>query len=169
MVGNFNKASNLAAIAPGAYNFLFKNSFTSSVAKQVMGFAPKRSVPLLYKTTLRNWYKNHKAKGHGAKGKVFLFCDEFTNFNDTEIGIKAIQLLEKLGYEVMMPEHEESGRTYISKGLLREAKKIAIQNVKMLRGLITPETPIIGIEPSAILTLRDEYLDLVSDDLLPMP
>jgi Fe-S oxidoreductase len=96
-----------------------------------------------------------------------LFCDEFTNFNDTEIGIKAIQLLEKLGYEVMMPEHEESGRTYISKGLLREAKKIAIQNVKMLRGLITPETPIIGIEPSAILTLRDEYLDLVSDDLLP--
>jgi Fe-S oxidoreductase len=169
MVGNFNKASNLAAIAPGAYNFFFKNSLTSAVAKQVMGFAPKRSVPLLYKTTLRSWYKKHaaKGKGHGVKGKVYLFCDEFTNFNDTEIGIKAIELLEKLGYEVMMPDHEESGRTYISKGLLRDAKKIAIQNVQMLKGLITPQTPIIGIEPSAILTLRDEYLDLVGEDLLP--
>jgi Fe-S oxidoreductase len=176
MVGNFNKASSLAAIAPGAYNFVFKNSFTSTLAKQVMGFASKRSVPLLYKTTLRSWYNKHKANGRGqkgegmvpgAKGKVLLFCDEFTNFNDTEIGIKAIQLLEKLGYEVSMPEHEESGRTYISKGLLREAKQIAIRNVQMLKGKVTPETPVVGIEPSAILTLRDEYLDLVGEELLP--
>jgi FAD/FMN-containing dehydrogenase/Fe-S oxidoreductase len=173
IVGNFNKANKLAAIVPGTYNFFFKNNLTSSVAKQVMGFAPKRSVPLLYKITLRNWYKKHKANGKARsagerlKGRVYLFCDEFTNFNDTEIGIKAIQLLEKLGYEVVIPEHDESGRTYISKGLLREAKKIAIRNVNMLKGLITPETPIIGIEPSAILTLRDEYLDLVGEELLP--
>lgn len=169
MVGNFTKATGLASLAPGAYNFFFKNDLTSSIAKQVMGFAPKRTLPLLHSTTLRKWYKKHKLKNHGQGklGKVYLFCDEFTNYNDTEIGIKAIQLLEKLGYEVIIPVHEESGRTYISKGLLREAKKIAIQNVQMLKGLINPETPIIGIEPSAILTLRDEYLDLVGDDLLP--
>jgi FAD/FMN-containing dehydrogenase/Fe-S oxidoreductase len=169
MVGNFTKATSMAAIAPGAYNFFFKNELTASIAKQVMGFAPKRSLPLLHSTTLQKWYKKHKAKSQGqrSKGKVYLFCDEFTNFNDTEIGIKAIQLLEKLGYEVTIPAHQESGRTYISKGLLREAKKIAIQNIQMLQGLITPETPLIGIEPSAILTLRDEYLDLVGEELLP--
>jgi Fe-S oxidoreductase len=135
-----------------------------------MGFAPERSIPLLQETTLRKWYKQHKAKNKDippTRQKVYLFCDEFTDFNDTHIGITAIQLLEKLGYEVIIPEHIESGRTYISKGLLREAKKIAIRNVNLLKGLITPETPIIGIEPSAILTLRDEYLDLVDDVLLP--
>ena len=61
--------------------------------------------------------------------KVYLFCDEFTNYNDTEIGIKAILLLEKLGYEVVIPEHEESGRAWLSKGLLRDAKKIAQKNI----------------------------------------
>jgi FAD/FMN-containing dehydrogenase/Fe-S oxidoreductase len=172
MVGNFTKANNLASIAPFMYNTVFSNGFTSGIAKKVMGFAPQRSIPLLQETTLRKWYKKHnKQKTKNALksllGKVYLFCDEFTDFNDTHIGIKAIQLLEKLGYEVIIPEHIESGRTYISKGLLREAKKIAIRNVEMLKGLITPETPIIGIEPSAILTLRDEYLDLVDNELLP--
>lgn len=172
MVGNFTKANNLAAIAPFMYNTVFSNGFTSSIAKKVMGFAPERSVPLLQETTLRKWYKKHnkqktKNQAKSPLGKVYLFCDEFTDFNDTHIGIKAIQLLEKLGYEVIIPEHIESGRTYISKGLLREAKKIAIRNVEMLKGLVTPETPLIGVEPSAILTLRDEYLDLVNNELLP--
>ncbi|QHT67672.1 FAD-binding protein [Rhodocytophaga rosea] len=172
MVGNFTRANHLAAIAPFMYNTVFSNGFTSGIAKKVMGFAPERSVPLLQETTLRKWYKKHnKQKASSTAkspfGKVYLFCDEFTDFNDTHIGIKAIQLLEKLGYEVIIPEHIESGRTYISKGLLRDAKKIAVRNVEMLKGLITPETPLIGIEPSAILTLRDEYLDLVDNELLP--
>ncbi len=98
---------------------------------------------------------------------MYLFCDEFTDYNDTEIGIKAVQLLERLGYEVAIPKHIESGRTYLSKGLLRDARKIAVQNVELLQGLITDQTPIIGIEPSAILTLRDEYIDLVPENLLP--
>ena len=93
-----------------------------------------------------------------------MFCDEFTNYNDTEIGIKAILLLEKLGYEVIIPEHEESGRAWLSKGLLREAKKIANKNIALLSPLINAETPLIGIEPSAILTFRDEYIDLADDD-----
>jgi len=92
-----------------------------------------------------------------------LFCDEFTNYNDTEIGIKAIQLLEKLGYEVIIPEHIESGRAWLSKGLLRKAKEIANKNISLLYPLITADTPLIGIEPSAILTFRDEYIDLADD------
>lgn len=97
---------------------------------------------------------------------VIFFCDEFTNYNDTEIGIKAILLLERLGYEVMMPKHEESGRAWLSKGLLRKAKKIAQKNVAMLAPVVNINAPMIGIEPSAILTFRDEYVDLVDDDQL---
>jgi len=94
-----------------------------------------------------------------------LFADEFTNFNESQIGIKAIMLLNKLGYEVVIPVHRESGRTYLSKGLLRKAKQIATFNVSQLSGVITDETPLIGIEPSTILTFRDEYPELVDPNL----
>jgi Fe-S oxidoreductase len=97
---------------------------------------------------------------------VYLFCDEFTNYNDTEIGIKAILLLEKLGYEVVMPWHEESGRTWLSKGLVRKAKRIANKNIELFKNFISEQTPLIGIEPSAILTFRDEYPDLADNDQL---
>jgi FAD/FMN-containing dehydrogenase/Fe-S oxidoreductase len=170
MVGNFTRANQLAALAPGMYNFVFKNNFTAGLAKKMMGFAPQRSIPLLQETTLRHWFKKHQQTPKAVastKGVVNLFCDEFTNYNDTDIGIKAVLLLEKLGYDVRLPRHEESGRTYLSKGLMRDAKRLAKQNVKMLKDLVDGDAPLVGIEPSAILTLRDEYLDLVDEDQLP--
>ena len=75
-------------------------------------------------------------------------------------------LLEKLGYEVIIPKHEESGRTWLSKGLLRDAKKIINKNISLLKDLITENKPLIGIEPSAILTFRDEYIDLADDEFI---
>jgi Fe-S oxidoreductase len=94
-----------------------------------------------------------------------LFADEFTNYLDTEIGKKCILLLEALGYEVVIPEHLESARSYLSKGLLYEARQIAIENVSRLSKIISENTPLIGIEPSAILSFRDEYIDLVPQTL----
>ncbi|MDQ4139707.1 MAG: 4Fe-4S dicluster domain-containing protein, partial [Bacteroidota bacterium] len=170
LVGNFTNLNNLASVAPGIYNFVFTNKFTSQLAKKVVGFAPERPLPLLHKITLRQWFKKHQRQNKqttASKGKVNLFCDEFTNFNDTEIGMKAVQLLERLGYEVHIPEHEESGRTYLSKGLVRDAKKLAIKNVAQLSKVVSADAPLIGIEPSAILTFRDEYLDLVEDNQYP--
>src|SRR5690606_20436281 len=100
-----------------------------------------------------------------SKGKVYLFNDEFTNYNESDIGIKAILLLTKLGYEVKIPIHRESGRTFLSKGLVRTSKKIATENVTLLKDIISEKTPLVGIEPSAILAFRDEYPDLVDNDL----
>jgi Fe-S oxidoreductase len=122
-------------------------------------------MPTLYKTSLKKWYRkrNRPQPLKGGKKKVFLFCDEFTNFNDTEVGITSILLLEKLGYEVIIPEHEESGRAWLSKGLVRSAKKIANKNILLLSKLVSTENPLIGIEPSAILTFRDEYVDLADE------
>ncbi|MCC6290096.1 MAG: FAD-binding protein [Chitinophagaceae bacterium] len=168
MIANFGNLSKLGAIVPGIYNFFMTNGFTSGMIKKFIGFAADRSMPELYKTTLLSWYKKHK-KNNTANAarhkKVYFFCDEFTNYNDTEIGIKAILLLEKLGYDVVIPDHIESGRSWLSKGLLRKAKTIAQQNIKNLSPLITEETPMIGVEPSTILTFRDEYIDLADDDV----
>lgn len=165
LIGYFGKISKLASIAPGIYNLMVTNSFISKQIKKMVGFAEKRSMPTMYKTTLESWYKKHNTKNICAtnKGTVYLFCDEFTNYNDTEIGIKAIQLLERLGYTVSIPTHIESGRAWLSKGLIRNAKKIANTNIEFLKDIVTAETPLIGIEPSAILTFRDEYIDLADD------
>lgn len=133
--------------------------------KQLIGFAPERKIPELSKLSLRKWYREPISLGKEKIGKVYLFADEFTNFNESHIGIKAILLLNKLGYEVVIPKHLESGRTYLSKGLLRKAKQIANFNVNRLSEIIMDETPLIGIEPSTILTFRDEYPELVDSDL----
>jgi FAD/FMN-containing dehydrogenase/Fe-S oxidoreductase len=136
--------------------------------KKAIGFEPKRPLPELSKITLQKWAANVSAlKPEKPKGKVYLFADEFTNFNESEIGIKTILLLTKLGYEVKIPVHRESGRTFLSKGLVRSAQKIAIQNVTLLKDLISAETPLLGIEPSAILAFRDEYPELVDKTLQP--
>jgi Fe-S oxidoreductase/FAD/FMN-containing dehydrogenase len=175
LIAWFNKSSALGSVWPGLYNFVMTNKVVSKWVKSLSGFAAERSMPKLYKTTLRNWYRKHSGgisqskiqsrSLSGPKSKtVFFFCDEFTNFNDTEIGIKAILLLEKLGYEVIMPQHEESGRAWLSKGLLRTAKKIANKNISLLSPLVSADTPMLGVEPSAILTFRDEYIDLADDE-----
>jgi FAD/FMN-containing dehydrogenase/Fe-S oxidoreductase len=134
--------------------------------KKLIGFSTKRSLPLLSGQTLSRWAKKQMPHPQQkSKRTIYLFNDEFTNYNESDIGIKAILLLTRLGYEVKMPLHRESGRTYLSKGLLRTSKKIANQNVQMLKDIISSENPLIGIEPSAILAFRDEYPELVSADL----
>jgi Fe-S oxidoreductase len=82
------------------------------------------------------------------------------------MGIKAVQLLNKLGYEVVIPAHVESGRAHFSKGLVRDAQKFAIRNVELLKDVVSAQTPLIGLEPSCILGFRDEYPDLMPDHLL---
>ncbi|HZL10585.1 MAG TPA: FAD-linked oxidase C-terminal domain-containing protein [Prolixibacteraceae bacterium] len=138
---------------------------STNLFKKMIGFAPERKIPELAAQTLRNWSRNQPMLQEKKSGKVYLFADEFTNFNESHIGIKAILLLNKLGYEVVIPKHKESGRTYLSKGLVRKAKQIATFNVGQLSGIISEETPLIGIEPSTILTFRDEYPELVEKPL----
>lgn len=163
VIANFTKSQALGSAVAPLYNFFSQNKLSSSLIKKIVGFAPKRSLPTVSGTTLRTWV--NKQKTTVATKKVYLFCDEFTNYNDTEIGKTAYKLLTALGYEVMVPPHKESGRTYLSKGFVKEAKKLANTNVELLKDLITDDIPLLGIEPSAIITFRDEYLTLVDNNL----
>ena len=164
LIANFTATAKLGSTAPSIYNFVMSNVVTGTLIKALSGFAIKRSMPKLSKQTLHKWYqKNYIAPANPIK-TIYLFCDEFTNYNDAEIGVKAIQLLTALGYEVIIPEHGESGRTWLSKGLVRKAKLIANNNIQLLSKVVTANNPIIGLEPSAILTFRDEYPDLATDE-----
>ncbi len=168
LIANFGLMNAFAAQTPKLYNFIFGNQSLAQPFKKILGFSDKRSMPLLAKTTLRKWYQKSYSclpKSPKKLGKVYLFCDEFTNYNDVAIGIKTIKLLNHLGYEVIIPKHLESGRTYLSKGLLEEAKHLISKNVELLSRFICPETPMIGIEPSTLLTFRDEALELIEPAL----
>lgn len=163
---NIAQINQLGSALPGLTNFFMRNGLTGGLIKSALGVAPQRSLPALHTTSLRNWHTKNRsnlAPATPEKGTVYLFCDEFTNFNDTAIGIKALQLLSKLGYRVEMPAHPESGRAALSKGLLLKARDLAIQNVGIFKHLASENTPLIGIEPSAILTFRDEYPRLVPE------
>ncbi|WP_103863877.1 FAD-binding and (Fe-S)-binding domain-containing protein [Aquimarina sp. I32.4] len=165
LFANSNKLNDLGRIVPGLMNFFFKNRFTSSILKSTMGIAPKRDLPLLSKQSLRKWYNQNidRLQPENPIKTIYFFIDEFTNHLDAEIGIDAIELLVGLNYEVKIANHKESGRTFISKGMLQQAKKMANYNIDVFKEIITEKTPLVGLEPSAILTFRDEYLRLAND------
>lgn len=163
MIGEFPALNKLASIAPGLYNFAFGNKVISGMLKGMMNMAQEREVPAMHAFTLKSWYKKFRRQqqGNTFTSKVYFFCDEFSNYNDVTIGIRCIELLTALGYEVIIPDHIESGRTHLSKGLVKRAKTIAAKNIELLSFIIDSPYPLIGTEPSAILTFRDEYIDLL--------
>jgi len=162
-----NQLNKLGSIAPSVTNFMFSNTFTSSTLKKIFGIAPERTLPLISKRNLEKEYKIH-SKTRASKSyikTVYLYNDEFTNYLDTEVGVDALELLNALNYKVEMVVNEESGRTFLSKGLLEQAKKAANKNINIFKNIISENTPLIGIEPSAILTFKDEYLKLADDKI----
>jgi len=167
LIAYISVVNSIGSIAPIIFNFVLKNKITSGILKSVAGFASKRSIPLLYKTTLRKWIRKNLSKVNpkNPKSSVCLFVDEFTNYNDTEIGITVIRLLTSLDYKVIISKHNVSARTFLSKGLVRTAEKKIKENIKALSGLISEDLPLVGIEPSAILGFRDEYPELCGDNL----
>jgi len=161
LIAHNAKLNSIARHFSGVYNFIANTSWF----KTLIGVHPNRSLPSLNSTTLRQWFASYQQKEHPKK--VYLFCDEYTNHYDVEIGKKSIILLNSLGYHVLMTAHSESARAYISKGFLEQAKAIATANIKTFNALINTTTPLLGIEPSAILGFRDEYPNLVDSVLKP--
>jgi FAD/FMN-containing dehydrogenase/Fe-S oxidoreductase len=162
LIGNFALGMKLASALPWGYNLVFNNKTLGRFAKSIIGFAPDRSMPHISPITWRKWVKkNFKPTAKNPKRSVYVFLDELLNYNEAEIGITTVKLLDKLGYELRFVEHEESGRSFLSKGLLKEARALAKKNVAIFSDLINADTPLVGVEPSAILTFRDEYPDLL--------
>ncbi len=163
LIANLPVFNKIMLLFPRLANWLL-NSKLLKIMMSWTGFAPERDLPELTRQTVRWWYTKHRRSE--SDRHLYLFIDEFTNQYDSDIGIKAVLFFERLGYEVIIPNIEVSGRTYLSKGLLKQARKIINKNIYRLAGKISEHTPLVGLEPSAILTFRDEAVDLVDRSLL---
>ena len=169
LIANIFRVNRLGMVSPVLFNWFATSRLTAFPLKRLLGFSTRRSIPKLGRSTLRKWAGRHlenlnRALPENAPG-VVLYVDEFTNYNDTGLGITSIRLLNRLGIRVRMAKHPVSGRTFISKGLLKKARVIARKNVELLSETVTAERPLVGIEPSAILGFRDEFPELVGPDL----
>ena len=150
-------------------NAVLKSGAAKSLLNSSMGISRERSLPTLARTSLPTWFKQREKKPVPeptplATPQVALFHDPFTNYNTPEIGIAAIELLEAAGFEVLWPEHKDDARPFISKGLVDEARSTARDTLTHLLPLAEKGIPIVGLEPSSLLSLRDDYFFLLPDD-----
>jgi FAD/FMN-containing dehydrogenase/Fe-S oxidoreductase len=132
--------------------------------ERLAGIDRRRPLPAFAATSFSSWFARHRAEGTGERGEVVLFHDTFNTYQTPEVAIAATRLLEKLGYRVVLPDRRCCGRPMISKGLLAEARDLAAYNVARLAAHARAGRAIVGLEPSCLLTLRDEYVDLLRSE-----
>ncbi|MBV7270578.1 FAD-binding and (Fe-S)-binding domain-containing protein [Winogradskyella luteola] len=157
---NSTKYNKIASQIPGFYNALFQTKFVSGFMKIVLGIHSKRSFPKITKPI--DVIKKKPDVLNPIK-TVYLFVDEFINYLESDIAKDTKVLLDLLGYKVHIISCLESGRSFLSKGFLDEAKTIANTNIAYFKHIVNEDFVLVGIEPSAILTFRDEYLKLADD------
>ena len=150
-------------------NAAFGFAPTAALLKRALGVAPQRSLPRLSRTSLRRWIARELPRRQPERpvSEVYFFVDEFTDQLDAHVGVAALTLLTRLGYRVRaVAGHAVSGRAFMSKGFLEEARAVAEANVATFHALASEEAPLVGVEPSALLMFRDEYPKLVRGEAL---
>jgi FAD/FMN-containing dehydrogenase/Fe-S oxidoreductase len=163
----------LAPFLVPVVNWLLKNAVVKSVFKQI-GVHPARDLPAYAPETFATWFARNKRSNTALSaplssttapnGPVLLFHDTWVNFNETQVGKAMVEVLEAAGYAVYLAEGRKCcGRPLITGGQADQAKPWVDHNVTLLAPYAQAGIPIIGIEPSCILTIRDEYRGLASD------
>ncbi|GIF00078.1 FAD-binding and (Fe-S)-binding domain-containing protein [Paractinoplanes rishiriensis] len=133
------------------------------LVRRMLGLAPARPLPTFRHRNLIRWFRGRRP-GDGVLGQVTLLADSFTTFTEPQIGQAAVELLTAAGWRVRLESRGCCGRAAYSKGLLDDAKSQAHGLAVRLTWGSEPGTPIVGCEPSCILTLRDEHRQLLADD-----
>jgi Fe-S oxidoreductase len=152
-----------SALAPVS-NWIARTGPHRWLLERVAGIDRRRPLPAFASRSFEQWFARRRPEGDGARGEVVLFHDTFNTYQTPDVAVTATRLLEALGYRVALADRGCCGRPMISKGMLREAQAVAADNVARLRGPARQGRPIIGLEPSCLLTLRDEYPELVRTD-----
>ena len=133
------------------------------LVEKTVGVDRRRVMPRYAAQSFDGWRRAHeKTRPHNeAKPRVALFADTWTMYNEPEVGAAATRVLEALGYEVEHVNYGCCGRPQLSKGLLRDAKKLAAKNVEALHRYVERGVPVVGLEPSCVASFQDDYRDLV--------
>lgn len=132
-----------------------------------LGISRKRVMPPFARQSFTAWFRRHRslrAVEGGRREKIVLFNDTFNTYNTPEVAISATEVFEAAGFDVLLPGHKCCGRPTISKGLVEQARSLAQDTVERLYPFAEQGFPIVGLEPSCLLTLRDEYFHLLPDD-----
>jgi Fe-S oxidoreductase len=164
LFGHIARLNGLGARVPGLVNWLSALPLNRWLLEKVAGVDRRRPLPALAAQTFTEWFARRRVPTTAARAEVVLFPDTFTTYNVPEIGRAAVELLEAAGYRVVLAEGKCCGRPLISKGLLDRAREHAAWNVARLLPYAARGVAIVGLEPSCLLTLRDEAVDLLGTD-----
>jgi Fe-S oxidoreductase len=160
LLGNIYHLNPLGSATAPLANWTLKNPAFKWLLEKVAGIDRRRTLPTFVSDHFRRWFRRHEVDPRtGTRGEVLLLDDCLTTYCDPDVPRSAVRLLEAAGYRVQLAGLSCCGRPAISKGLLPMARELAQRNVERLVGSARRGIPILGCEPSCLLTLVDEYRD----------
>jgi FAD/FMN-containing dehydrogenase/Fe-S oxidoreductase len=164
LFGNIERLNRLGCAFAPASNWVVSRAPVRWALDRFLGIHRNRRLPPFAAQTFDRWFGSRRGnRPKATRGPVVLFNDTYMTYNYPEIGKAAVKVLETAGFEVILPDKKCCGRPMISKGLIRQAKANAAYNLDRLSPYAAKGIPIVGCEPSCILTFRDEYPDLLDD------
>ena len=158
------------AFAP-IVNFINNLPPVKGIYQHLLNIHPERKLPDFANRTFTSWYKKYRRSdkinpADENSTKVLLVIDWFTDYHEPSVAKAALHVLERLGCRVHAVGPLESGRTHLSRGILDKAQRIAHDNIEKMKPYVDAGYKLVGLEPSEILTFRDEFLDLCEEDQL---
>jgi FAD/FMN-containing dehydrogenase/Fe-S oxidoreductase len=162
--GKLNEVARLASFAPSLVNALAHAPVLGSLAKTTLGIHPDRELPRFARRTFRSWFERRTPPSASMR-EVVLFPDTFNNFFEPHVAIAAVEVLERAGFRVIIPRYQLCcGRPLYDQGMLDLAKLRLRDVIEVLDPFVAVGIPIVGLEPSCILTFRDELPSLFPED-----
>jgi Fe-S oxidoreductase len=167
LFGDIHFLSRLSSGFPAPLvNWLSHNLLVRWGLERFMGISRQRTLPEFAAEPFTRWF-NRPQKPPPATGEqpqVVLFNDTFHTYNYPHVAIAATEVLEAAGFEVILPGHNCCGRPMMSKGLVKQARRAAQDTLEHLAPFAQQGLPIVGLEPSCLLSMRDEYAALLPHD-----
>ncbi|MCC6546561.1 FAD-binding protein [Candidatus Sumerlaeota bacterium] len=138
------------------------------MVNRITGVATQRELPKYATVTLPKWFKAHREKHPAKPGskEVVLFNDTYSNYHEPGIGVWAVRVLEKLGYNVELANAGCCCRPMMSKGYLKDAKERGGKTLRNLDRFVKEGKTIVTLEPSCCSSLKDDLPDLIDDEAL---
>ena len=163
---NISTLSRLGSFFAPLSNWSLGSPAFKAMLEQVAGIDSRRDLPPFASQTFTQWFRARSADApaNAPRGPIVLFADTFTDYNHPELGRAAVAVLERLGYRVVVPASRCCGRPMLSNGMIGRARDNALFNVEAIHPLVERGAKVVGLEPSCILSFRDDYLDLLPGD-----